>query len=244
MFYLSTSEMAVKRQATDWPSYYRMRSRNSQTPLIRDFYKRGIVAADTPLSEVEFVAMDFETTGLNPKRDAILSIGIVPFTLSRIEVPNSHHWLINPKRKIPAETVIVHKITESELVGKPDLYSILPELLEHLANKVMVVHHLPIERTFLNRAVKRRHKDELLFPIIDTMAIENDICRQGWRDFWLKITGRERMSVRLGNSRMRYGLPLYQAHHALTDALATAELFQAQVAHHFSPDQPVSDFWQ
>jgi DNA polymerase-3 subunit epsilon len=38
-------------------------------------------------------------------------------------------------------------------------------------------------------------------------------------------------------------LPDYTPHHALTDAIATAELLQAQIAHHFSPDMPVKDFW-
>ncbi len=32
-------------------------------------------------------------------------------------------------------------------------------------------------------------------------------------------------------------------HHALTDALATAELLQAQIAYHFDPDTPISEVW-
>jgi len=38
-------------------------------------------------------------------------------------------------------------------------------------------------------------------------------------------------------------LPRYRLHHALTDALATAELLQAQVAHRFTPDTPLSALW-
>ncbi|MCP1328190.1 3'-5' exonuclease, partial [Halomonas sp. 707D4] len=51
------------------------------------------------------------------------------------------------------------------------------------------------------------------------------------------------VSIRLDASRQRYGLPSYQGHHALTDALATAELFQAQVAYHYSPETPLERFW-
>ncbi|MFG6138719.1 hypothetical protein [Halomonas sp. B23F22_10] len=34
-----------------------------------------------------------------------------------------------------------------------------------------------------------------------------------------------------------------QGHPALTDALATAELLQAQIAHHDSPETPVGTIW-
>ena len=49
--------------------------------------------------------------------------------------------------------------------------------------------------------------------------------------------------MRLADARRRYGLPAYRAHHALTDALATAELLQAQVAHHFKNPPPVGAVW-
>ncbi|MDF5496357.1 3'-5' exonuclease, partial [Vibrio parahaemolyticus] len=56
--------------------------------------------------------------------------------------------------------------------------------------------------------------------------------------------GKKPGSVRLGHARERYGLPAYQPHHALTDALATAELFQAQLQYHFNRNMPISSVWQ
>jgi DNA polymerase-3 subunit epsilon len=55
--------------------------------------------------------------------------------------------------------------------------------------------------------------------------------------------GRQAASIRLGDSRRRYGLPAYQGHHALRDAIATAELFQAQVAWRFSRQTPLGRLW-
>jgi len=48
----------------------------------------------------------------------------------------------------------------------------------------------------------------------------------------------------LAPSRERYRLPRYRAHHALTDALASAELLQAQVAHRFSPQTQLNALWK
>jgi DNA polymerase-3 subunit epsilon len=51
------------------------------------------------------------------------------------------------------------------------------------------------------------------------------------------------VSIRLNASRERYGLPAYQGHHALVDALATAELLQAQIATHYRPETPLGALW-
>ena len=82
-----------------------------------------------------------------------------------------------------------------------------------------------------------------MFPVIDTMSLEARLHRQSlWARFrrWL---GRPPVSIRLNASRQRYGLPAYQGHHALVDALATAELLQAQIAHHYQPDTLLDDLW-
>ena len=61
---------------------------------------------------------------------------------------------------------------------------------------------------------------------------------------WLaRLFGRKVESIRLADSRLRYGLPHYSAHHALTDAVATAELLQAQVLTHYQPETPLRDLW-
>ncbi|PKM01882.1 MAG: DNA polymerase III subunit epsilon, partial [Gammaproteobacteria bacterium HGW-Gammaproteobacteria-12] len=61
--------------------------------------------------------------------------------------------------------------------------------------------------------------------------------------WWDRLRGREPLSIRLADSRLRYGLPLYSAHHALTDALACGELLQAQVARHYPAHTPVGALW-
>ena len=112
-----------------------------------------------------------------------------------------------------------------------------------LAGCIPVVHFRHIERPFLDAAVRARLGEGLSFPLIDTMSIEARRHRLSlWARFrrWL---GRPPLSIRLYDSRARYGLPPYEGHHALWDALATAELLQAQIARHFSPQTPVGRLW-
>ena len=63
-----------------------------------------------------------------------------------------------------------------------------------------------------------------LNPVIDTLTLARK---------WLARRNKEpeQGALRLYALRERYGLPRYNAHNALSDALATAELFLAQVEH-------------
>jgi DNA polymerase-3 subunit epsilon len=79
-----------------------------------------------------------------------------------------------------------------------------------------------------------------MFPVIDTMSIETALLRKSWRSRLKQFFRGRGESVRLPDSRERYGLPRYQLHSAKVDALATAELLQAQINHHFPQDMLVT----
>lgn len=227
----------------DWVQYLASRAASSRHPALARFYGADWPAADTPLGQLEFVALDIETTGLDARRHAIVSIGLIPFTLERIRTDQAWYQLVRPYGDLLPESVTFHHITHSDIRQAPRFAESLNRLLERLAGKIAVVHYRNIERTFMDEAVQHAVGESLLFPLIDTMQIEANLYTQRQPGWLLRLLGKQRLSIRLADSRSRYGLPLYQAHHALTDALATAELFQAQVAKHFSPQQRLGDLW-
>lgn len=228
----------------NWPYKYELKREKVEHPFLKSFYQNPIAEANTPLNEVEFIAMDFETTGLDSEKDEIITIGIVPFTLNRIYLNRAKHWTVRPRQKLDENSVVIHGITHSDIMDAPDLSEIIEEVLNDLSGKIMVVHYRTIEREFLDQALKRRLGEGIEFPVIDTMEIESLIQSKLTSGFWNRLKRKKPESVRLGQSRMRYGLPAYTPHHALTDAIATAELLQAQIAHHFDSKTSVSTFWR
>ncbi|BBB29182.1 3'-5' exonuclease [Neptunomonas japonica] len=210
---------------------------------LRTFCEGGSFSRDTPLKEVSFVALDFETTGLNAKKDDIVSIGLVPFTLQRIYCKNAKQWILNPRQHLAEESVVIHGITHSDIDNAPDLMGVLGPLLNALAGRVVVVHYRYMEREFLNEVLLKRLGEGVYFPVVDTMDLEARVYRNGFSARFLRFIGRKQVSIRLSDSRTRYGLPFYKQHEALTDAVATAELLQAQIAHRYSPETPISDLW-
>ncbi|MEX0623733.1 3'-5' exonuclease [Saccharospirillum sp.] len=227
----------------DWPARFTAWADQVKRPELQQFYRAGAVASDCPLNEVPFVALDVETTGLNPERHAILSVGLVPFTLKRITLAGSHHWVVKPRLPLLQQSIQFHGITHTDIKDAPDMAEILPDLLDCLAGRVVVVHHRAIERSFMDVVVKARWNEGLQFPIVDTMAIEASLHRDKSPSLWARLTNRRPVSIRLADSRIRYGLPHYPPHNALTDALATAELFQAQCAYHFESATSIGDLW-
>ncbi|MCL7743965.1 3'-5' exonuclease [Guyparkeria hydrothermalis] len=230
-------------EAATWPRYFADRASRSQDPALRAFYEAGMPDPDTPIGEVEMVALDFETTGMDVHQHAIVSVGLVPFTLQRIRPAQGHYWVVRPPRPLDEASIRFHRITHAEVSTAPELDTILDRLLSLLAGKVVVVHYQGIERPFLDAAVLDRRGERCLFPLIDTMNLEARQVRQGWWRRVQTLLGVPQTSIRLGDSRARYGLPSYSAHHAKLDALATAELLQAQVAKHHSPETPLGDLW-
>ena len=227
----------------DWQFKYQQLAQQAQHPSLQRFYQQLPALAQQPIGELELVALDIETTGLDSQIDEIISIGLVPFNTRRIRLKERRYWLLRPRQKLAAESVVIHGITHNSLRNAPDLDEVFEEMLTALTGKVVVVHCHSIERQFLAQALQRRIGEGILFPIIDTLKLEARIQAKQWRHLWRSLFGRQRPSLRLAQCRSRYGLPLYPPHHALTDAIACAELFQAQIAHHYSHDHGVEKLW-
>ncbi|MEC7815519.1 MAG: 3'-5' exonuclease [Pseudomonadota bacterium] len=227
----------------NWPDNYRKAASSARHDLIRGFYEAGCPEPGTPIREVPLLALDFETTGLDADRHSIVSIGLVPFTLGGIQLGNCWHQIVRPRLPLHQESITIHGITHSEIEQAPDLEDVLPTLFQHLNGRIPVVHYRNIERPFLNVALQWRLQEELRFPVIDTMAIEAHLHPNRHPSRWQRLMGKQPTSIRLADSRLRYGLPHYAGHNALIDAIATAELLQAQVLHHFRPETPIGDLW-
>lgn len=228
----------------DWPGKFKQKLNVIKNDTLIAYYSTPLPEGNKPIGEVEFLSMDFETTGLNPEKDDIISVGTVPFNLQRIFVNRAKYWTVRPREKLEEESVIIHGITHTDILDAPDLSVIFEQILNEMAGKIVVVHCQQIERQFFERALMTRINKGIEFPVVDTMVLESKIQQKLRGGIWHRLKGKKPQSIRLGACRQRYGLPVYPPHHALTDAIATAELLQAQIAHHYDPQQTIEQFWQ
>ena len=230
------------KEVKNWNTRYAQLADDAQNNLLKEFYLSTFSDASVSVKDIPFVALDFETTGLNSKTDDIVSVGLVPFTLARIYCKQSKHWVVQPRRNLSESSIVIHGITHNDVDNAPDFDNIIAPLLDALRSKVIVVHYAAIERGFFNSALLLRLKEHIEFMVVDTMELERRAlkAKQGLIG---QIFNTKLGSLRLNDCRKRYSLPVYEGHNALTDALATAELLQAQLRHHYTEETPLCTIW-
>lgn len=212
-----------------------LREKILDSHLYRDFIQRKATGAlrayyDVPqadpersVKETEFIALDLETTGLDPKKEEIVSLGWVIIRQLSVDFSSCEHILVRPRKELSESSVVVHRIFDSDIANAPDIGSALEHLLPQLAGRVLISHHAPIELGFLGQACKRCFGAPLQIPTVDTLVLAlRDIRRSG--------QPMKAGALRLDSLRRNHNLPPFRAHNALSDAIAAAGLFLAQIA--------------
>lgn len=184
-----------------------------------------MIFSSPPWDSVVYWALDLETGGLDPARDPILAVGMVPIRERRVRLGEGYRTLVRPGggAGIDPGSVRAHQLVWGEVRDAPPLGEVLPEVTRRLDGNVLLVHQKGIDVAFLRRACRRTGVRWPGPSVVDTVDL---LLRSARRQRFVspELPG-ERPSTNLSQARLARGLPPYQAHDALTDALATAELF-------------------
>lgn len=162
------------------------------------------------IQNTRFVVLDTETTGLDPGEDKVVDISLVE--VSRNGIRPLFHTLIHPQREIPAVASAVHHITLEDVADKPTFDEVLPTVMHHLEDAVLVAHNARFDRAMIPETGR---------PWICSYRL----ARHLWPD-----------APAFGNQVLRYWLGLRinaeAAHTATGDTLVTANVFWHQLAYY------------
>ncbi|MFN2151386.1 MAG: PolC-type DNA polymerase III [Anaerolineales bacterium] len=151
------------------------------------------------------VALDLETTGLDPERDAITEIGAVRFSGRRVEAEWS--TLVNPGRRIPPEITQLTGITDAMVRGAPRIQDVLNDLDYFVGDAPILGHNVRFDLSFLRKQGLFQFNEPL--DTYDMAAI------------LLPTAGR----YNLGALGQNLGILLPATHRALDDARVTHALY-------------------
>ncbi len=168
------------------------------------------------LLDVEFVAVDVETTGLAPGRHRLIEIGAVIISGG---VPGaSFRRLVNPDRRIPQFITKFTGITDSMVTRAARASVALPKLRDFIGGRPVVGHNIGFDLSFLNFESDRCGMGTA-FPDegIDTIALARRYIPG------LRRAGLDRVAMALH-------IPIQARHRALPDALLTAQVFSLLLA--------------
>lgn len=177
-----------------------------------------------PAHESEWVSLDFEMTGLDPKSDHILSVGAV-----RIIQDKNGLWLdsagalsivCRPPVMPSDDSIIVHGLRPCDVASGVDYETMLGELLPFIGNRAVVGFCTEMDMAFLNALVKPFLGTPLINECLDVSLMEQALAQK-------QHSGHEMLAKRkhLTTLLEEYAIPRLPAHDALNDALMTAMVF-------------------
>ncbi len=178
--------------------------------------------------EVTYWALDLETGGLDPARDPVLAVGMVPIRAGVVRLGERYESLVRPPAvdSINADSVRAHQLVPRDVREAPPIDAVLREVDARLREgdgAVLLVHQAAIDVRFLRRAYRASAMAWARPAVVDTVDL---LVRVAKKARFIDPDAQQREpDLNLSRARARLGLPDYGAHDALTDAISTAELF-------------------
>jgi DNA polymerase-3 subunit epsilon len=194
-----------------------------ESPSAVRYLRVEVPPAATPWRDASFSAIDFETTGLDPASDEIISFATVTVAFGRVSLADARYKLVRPKHMPAGETIRIHGLRETDLSQAPPLSEVLDELLDSITGRALIAHVAAIEAGFLDAALGRRGL-RLRNPVVDTAALAKELRRRQRRPAI-------RQPVGLSDLARSLHLPVHRPHQADGDALTTAQVFLALATH-------------
>lgn len=174
---------------------------------------RGDRSLEALLAE-GFVAVDLETTGLDPRADAIVELAAVRFVQSR--VADRYVTRVDPGRPIPPESTRIHGITDAMVAGAPTLDEVLGRLEAVFDQHVLVGHGIEFDLAVLARERRARGRGPMANTVLDCGRLGAALYSE-----WEALSFDEVAS--------RMGIGILGRHTAEGDAVAAAEVLLALI---------------
>lgn len=168
---------------------------------------------NTPIRDLEFTVLDFETTGLYPfNGDRIVEFGMVRANSARIL--KTFTSLINPRRPIPEAVTKINHITDEMVKDSPLIEAKIDQLVDFMKNSVVVGQNLNFDISFLNYQLQSMGKPKIDLWMVDTLKVAKVLLPHLER-FSLEHITKE---LKIRNK---------ESHRALADTEATAKVLHA-----------------
>jgi DNA polymerase III subunit epsilon len=188
-------------------------------PLRRAQVPPRSASTSVPWREATYIAIDLETTGLDPRRDHIVSYGAVPVREGRVRIAESVYGLVHVPCEVPAEAIKCHGIRTQDVATAPPLADCVQRLHALIDGHIVVAHGAWIERGFLHRAFRRCN---LRFA---PAMVDTAVLARRFLDLEGTAAADPGYAVSLEYAARALRLPVHSPHHALGDAMTTAGLF-------------------
>jgi DNA polymerase-3 subunit epsilon len=174
---------------------------------------------ETPVDQVRFILLDSETTGLDPRKDRLITIGAIAVIAGEVLLEDTYEAML--KVEYNSSAVTVHGVTREESLSGMDEPEVLEQFLGYLRDGIIVGHHINHDVETFNAGYERHWGFRMSNRSLDTMALALRLEADG------AFADQEPFrSFSLDELCDRFGVIPHDRHTAPGDAFMTALVFQ------------------
>jgi len=171
-----------------------------------------------PPPEGEAVSIDCETTGLNTRKDDIVTVAAIKIRGNRILASERFQAVVKPKARLHPDAIKIHRLREQDLAHGREILDVLPDLLRFIGSRPLVGFYLEFDVAMLNRHVRRLLGIGLPNPQIEVSGIYYE------RKYGDAPPGTA-VDLTFKAILDDLDLPMLDQHDAFSDALMTAMMY-------------------
>jgi len=170
-----------------------------------------------PYEGDEYVCFDCETTGLNPQKDEIISIGAIIIKNNRILQSKKFERFVQTKKSLTEESIKIHHIRECDIEDGLDIDCVIEEFLDFVGNRPLVGYYLEFDCAMVNKYLKPKIGIKLPNKQIEVSEL--------YFNQMIKKYPGGNIDLRFDIIMERLGLPRLGKHDAINDVIMTAMIF-------------------
>lgn len=170
---------------------------------------------EAPVGEV--VVFDTETTGLNPRKDEILSIGAVIVKDNKILTSEKFELFVKPSKDINEISIKIHQLRNIDLQSACEPKDAIAQFLHFIGARPLVGYYIEFDVKMVNKYIKPLIGVSLPNPQIEVSGI--------YHDKKMKRIPDGTIDLRFDSIMKDLGLPIFGKHDALNDAVMTAMMY-------------------
>lgn len=168
----------------------------------------------------ESVAIDCETTGLDTRRDDIVTVAAIPIVGKRILTSDAFTATVRPECPLNPDAIKIHRLREQDVAEARPMAEVLPDLLRFIGARPLVGFYLEFDVAMLNKHVRRMLGIGLPNPQIEVSGVYYERKYKG-------APPGTQVDLRFASILKDLGLPMLDQHDAESDALMTAMMHLA-----------------
>ncbi len=179
------------------------------------YWQNYVASFKTTESSPKYTVFDCETTGLNPSKDVILSVGGIQLKNNRIYIRNSFEFFLSQTYFDEASVKIHGIVKQSKDISYFSEEEAIIHFLAIVKNSILVGHQVGFDIAMINQALNR-----LGLPSLKNKSIDTNVLFQQKNHLPNDVV------FSLDELCEKFSLPKKARHTALGDAFLTAQIFQ------------------